>query len=87
MTSIDLLDNSKCMIGARCEVCGDAGQLSVKTARLSHWVICLTTCVRCGKAKTIPALAGASLRRFVLDHCGHLGINVSQMEKESGRTP
>lgn len=84
---MDLHNASGCPIGARCEVCGAAGALSVKTAALLHWVICLTTCVRCGRAKTIPTLAGASLRRFVLDHCGHLGIDVSQMEKELSSTP
>lgn len=68
-------DTSQCPVGARCEVCGSAEPRTVRTAGIDEGVICLTVCVRCGAAKSIPTLSGSSAQRFVLDHQGHLGVD------------
>ena len=85
------LDNtSNCPIGARCESCGTTKPRAVHTATTPVGVICLTLCDRCASSSLTPRLAAATAARFVLDHCGHLGIDADQMEalmkKEAGCT-
>ena len=87
---MNLDDTANCPVGARCESCGTADPRSVHTATAPVGIVCLTLCARCAGSGLIPRLSAAGVARFVLDHCGHLGIDADQMEalmkKEAGCT-
>lgn len=84
MATIDLDDTSGCPVGARCESCGSAEERTVRTATTAVGVLCLTLCPRCAAASSIPSLSPTSAVRFVLDHCGHLGIDADEMAAAMG---
>lgn len=87
---MNLDDTTNCPLGARCESCGSTAHRSVCTATTPVGVICLTLCDRCAGSSLMPRLSAPGAARFVLDHCGHLGIDADQMEalmkKEAGCT-
>lgn len=74
------LDNTRrCPLAPHCEACGDAGDLTIVTARTEVGVPCLTLCQRCREQGRAPAWPLPEAVRRVLHHCTHLRITVDEM--------
>ncbi|GAA4554376.1 hypothetical protein [Pseudonocardia xishanensis] len=78
--SPNLDDTSRCPLGHRCESCGTApDDLSVATATTALGVLCVTLCPSCARSPHSPRVTLGTAQRFVLQHAGHLGIDLDQM--------
>jgi hypothetical protein len=80
MSGVDLYDVSECPLGHRCESCGiEADDLAVSAAYTPLGVLCLTLCPKCGGASIAPPVAVTTAARLVVQHCGHLGVDLDEM--------
>ncbi len=80
---VDLDATGACPLAARCENCGRTEHLAVATAATPVGVNCLTLCAACADAGEAPEPGGVprAVKR-VLEHCGHLGVDIDQMAAE-----
>lgn len=78
-TKLDLDDTSRCPLGRRCATCSAEDDLAVGTAVTPVGVHCVTLFARCAAAGDVrqPSWSGAMMD--VLEHCGHLGIDLDEM--------
>ncbi|MEU6267515.1 hypothetical protein [Saccharopolyspora shandongensis] len=78
---VDLDDIQNCPVAVECAACGttDPSTLAVSTIDARIGVACLTLCGQCTDAGKLPRIYYPQAARMVLDHCGHLGIDLDQM--------
>lgn len=75
-----------CPVADRCAACGDVHGLAVVTAQTQVGVYCLTLCPDDREADRLPSPPSWSTAiEMAGAHCGHLGIDVDQMEAEMVR--
>ncbi|MEA5366118.1 hypothetical protein VA596_41780 [Amycolatopsis sp., V23-08] len=75
----DLDDTTNCPIGRSCTGCDTETGLTVVTAVTQVGILCVTICGLCAELGNLPGLACSAAAMQVLDHCGHLDIDLDEM--------
>ena len=80
MTAFDVFDTSRCPVGFRCEVCGDATDgMAPITVTTPLGVLCLTACPRCGDSDAAPPISIGTAVKLFDQHAQHLGVTAEEM--------
>lgn len=83
---IDLDATGGCPLAGRCGSWGGTANLAIATAAIPVGVYCLTLCEACAEVGAVPEPGGLPrAAQRVLEHCGHLGIDVDEMAAQLRR--
>ncbi|GLY13994.1 hypothetical protein Kisp01_10100 [Kineosporia sp. NBRC 101677] len=77
--SINLEDTRNCPRREECQVCGHLGEVVTVTARSAVGVACMGLCWDCQESEPSHVWAFLSDAEQVVDHCTHLGIDLTTM--------
>ena len=75
-------DTRHCPVAPECESCGRLDELAVVTEGTPVGVLCMTVCDACEVAGVLPVLSPAEEAARVLEHGGHVGVDVAPSGEE-----
>lgn len=78
---LDLGDTTNCDLDWCCATCSteEDNDLVIGTATTPVGVLCFTLCRPCADESFVPRIGFPAAAASVLDHCGHLDINLESM--------